>query len=166
MAKDLPSFADAVRGMHVPASANEHLRARHRFAILEAAGLFRRVEKIRRARLAHRGPELAVDSQLERRILEMLPFDLTGDQAAALQKIWRLMQGPAPMGVLLQGDVATGKTIVAWCVAMSAVAAGPNYRPAPGVGVQAAGLILRACSRSCVASRFSPRCSRTSASII
>jgi ATP-dependent DNA helicase RecG len=124
MAKDLPSFADAVRGMHVPASADEHLRARHRFAILEAAGLFRRVEKIRRARLAHRGPEFAVDSQLERRILEMLPFDLTGDQAAALQKIWRLMQGPAPMGVLLQGDVATGKTIVAWCVAMSAVTAG------------------------------------------
>ncbi|MEE2886672.1 MAG: helicase-related protein, partial [Planctomycetota bacterium] len=52
------------------------------------------------------------------------PFELTGDQSAALQKIWRLMQGHAPMGLLLQGDVATGKTAVAWCSAMAAMAAG------------------------------------------
>ena len=40
------------------------------------------------------------------------------------RKLWRLMHGPAPMGLLLQGDVATGKTAVAVCAALAAIAAG------------------------------------------
>lgn len=124
LADDLPTFASAVRDMHAPASLGCHHRARHRFAILEATALFRRVERIRRRRLGQRGPQVLVDGRLEGRILGRLPFDLTGDQAAALQKIWRLMQGPAPMGLLLQGDVATGKTAVAWAASLAAMESG------------------------------------------
>ncbi|MEE2887499.1 MAG: hypothetical protein VX951_08715, partial [Planctomycetota bacterium] len=119
LADGLPSFALALREMHAPASLESYRLARHRFALLEAMELFRRVDQVRRARLAQRGPQILVDGRLERRILAELPFELTGDQSAALQKIWRLMQGHAPMGLLLQGDVATGKTAVAWCSAMA-----------------------------------------------
>ena len=80
--------------------------------------------QIRRERLAQAGPRVLVDGRLERRVLAGLPFALTADQTAAVQKIWRLMQGPSPMGLLLQGDVGTGKTAVAWCAAMAAIAAG------------------------------------------
>jgi len=54
-----------------------------------------------------------VDDKLAARIAARIPFALTADQAAAVAELRARLAGPSPMGVLLQGDVGTGKTAVA-----------------------------------------------------
>ena len=121
---DLPRFHHAVRAMHQPKSVEEHESARLRFAVTEAVALFRRVERTRRQREQLVGPKVAVPSRLGRRIRDRIPFELTTDQERARQRIIPLLAGPSPMGVLLQGDVGTGKTAVAICAALAVVAGG------------------------------------------
>ncbi|MCC6671873.1 MAG: ATP-dependent DNA helicase RecG [Planctomycetes bacterium] len=124
LALDHPPLPAALRAMHAPASVAEHEAARRRFAVREAAALFRRVERARRLRLARRGPRIEVGDELLERIRARLPFAWTDDQQRAVQELRQRLRGPAPMGVLLQGDVGTGKTAVAWFAALAVVAAG------------------------------------------
>jgi ATP-dependent DNA helicase RecG len=60
-------------------------------------------------------------SPLQSRLLERLPFDLTPGQMEAVAEINRDMDGPYPMARLLQGDVGSGKTLVAFLAALRAV---------------------------------------------
>lgn len=53
-----------------------------------------------------------------------LPYELTGDQAQVLEEILEDMAGPAPMLRLLQGDVGTGKTAVAFLAMLTAAGSG------------------------------------------
>ena len=121
---ELPRFEDALRAMHRPVTVAEFERARQRFAAEEAVALFRRVEKAQRARLRRSGPVLRLGRVVEDRIRGRIPFTLTGDQERAIEDLWKLLRGPAPMGVLLQGDVGTGKTAVAICAALAVLAEG------------------------------------------
>jgi ATP-dependent DNA helicase RecG len=114
----------ALRAMHAPASAAEHDAARVRFAALEAVALFRRVERARRRRLARRGPPVAITAATERRLAAVLPFAWTRDQAAALAALRNGLSGPSPLGLLVQGDVGTGKTAVALWAALAVIEAG------------------------------------------
>ncbi|AEF86752.1 ATP-dependent DNA helicase RecG [Treponema primitia ZAS-2] len=61
---------------------------------------------------------------LQAHLLERLPFDLTPGQTAAISEINRDMDGPYPMARLLQGDVGSGKTLVAFLAALRAVEGG------------------------------------------
>jgi ATP-dependent DNA helicase RecG len=63
-------------------------------------------------------------SPLQQRLLERLPFDLTAGQAGAVSEINRDMDGPYPMARLLQGDVGSGKTLVAFLAVLRAVEKG------------------------------------------
>ena len=56
---------------------------------------------------------VSVDDRIRRAALDVLPFRLTGDQRKALKEIVDDLQRPQPMKRLLQGDVGSGKTIVA-----------------------------------------------------
>jgi ATP-dependent DNA helicase RecG len=58
---------------------------------------------------------------LRSRMRELLPFRLTGAQERALGEIDKEMAGEQPMQRLLQGDVGSGKTIVAWFASLSAI---------------------------------------------
>ena len=120
----LQAIGPALVAMHRPTSVAEHERARQRFAVHEAVALFRRVELARRRRLNKRGPHFVVDAELAARIAARIPFALTGDQARAVAAITVGLAGPAPLGVLLQGDVGTGKTAVALWAALAAIAHG------------------------------------------
>ncbi|MHC5063125.1 MAG: ATP-dependent DNA helicase RecG [Planctomycetota bacterium] len=115
----------ALLAMHEPESVQAHEAARQRFAILEAVDLFRRVEKIVRARAQVLAPELAIDGKAsEAQLTRCLPFTLTDQQAAAVRSLRRSLQGPAAMAVLLQGDVGSGKTAVALAAALDVISAG------------------------------------------
>lgn len=61
---------------------------------------------------------------LERRLREHLPFPLTNAQDRVIQEIQRDMRSSKPMNRLLQGDVGSGKTIVALMALLSAIEAG------------------------------------------
>ncbi|MDR1277422.1 MAG: ATP-dependent DNA helicase RecG [Treponema sp.] len=60
-------------------------------------------------------------SSLQARLLERLPFSLTPGQTEAAAEISRDMDSPYPMARLLQGDVGSGKTLVAFLAALRAV---------------------------------------------
>jgi ATP-dependent DNA helicase RecG len=74
-----------------------------------------------RARRRQRAPALATTGDLTGRLLKRLPFRLTRAQARAWSEIERDLAASHPMNRLLQGDVGSGKTIVAALAAVRAV---------------------------------------------
>ncbi len=82
---------------------------------------------LRRAWLARReqgAPVLVAQNDLGARLLDRLPFGLTGAQSRAMAEIGADLAQPYPMQRLLQGDVGAGKTIVAALAACQAISAG------------------------------------------
>src|SRR6516164_6931173 len=65
-----------------------------------------------------------VDGELVRRFRKSLPFTLTKAQDGAITEISADMAGPHPMHRLLQGDVGSGKTVVAVAALLTAVEGG------------------------------------------
>ncbi|MDA0373069.1 MAG: helicase-related protein [Planctomycetota bacterium] len=117
-------LGQALRAMHQPRTVEEHERARRGFALREALRLFRRVEAARRRRMSVEGPRFPVGEDHDPRVRTVLPFPWTGDQERAVRSIRQRLAGPSPMGVLLQGDVGTGKTAVALDAILAASVAG------------------------------------------
>ena len=120
----LSPLEDAVQTYHYPEDYEDAEKARRRIAIgeflaIQTAVLMRRAEWQR----GTDAPELAFDVHLEG-FLASLPFTLTASQDLVLAEILRDIRGPVPMLRLLQGDVGSGKTIVAFAAAFAAVASG------------------------------------------
>jgi ATP-dependent DNA helicase RecG len=124
----LPRFRDAVRLLHYPPAhvSQEELRERKhpawrrvKFDELLAQQLSMRMHY--RRRKAEGAPALRPRAKLTRRLLDLLPFSLTGAQQKALSDVERDLARPYPMQRLLQGDVGSGKTIVAALAALQAV---------------------------------------------
>lgn len=110
--------------MHQPQNVAEHEQARRHFAVREAIQLFEAVERARRTRAKRAAVAFAVAAAMAERILLRVPFALTQDQHAAVQSLWQKLAGPGAMGVLLQGDVGTGKTAVAIAASLAVCAKG------------------------------------------
>jgi len=116
---------EAYRSIHLPARMSEALAARERVIFGEFLGLALGAA-IKRAQRAFSGgalPMTAPDDlmdQLERH----LPFALTRAQRRVIREIWSDMALPQPMNRLLQGDVGSGKTLVAAAAALLAHRAG------------------------------------------
>jgi len=68
-----------------------------------------------------RGFVYNVKSKLARQLVDSLQFELTSAQKRVLNEIAKDLQRPYPMNRLLQGDVGSGKTVVALCVALIAI---------------------------------------------
>ncbi len=118
------SFPELLAAMHRPRDVAHHERARLHFAVREAAELFAAVERARTSRARRPAVAFAVDAALGARIRKRIPLRLTEDQEIAVQALWARLAGPAAMGVLLQGDVGTGKTAVAIAAALAVLARG------------------------------------------
>jgi ATP-dependent DNA helicase RecG len=125
----LPGFGQAVRALHFPAPGADLSRAaapwrRMKFDELLAQQLS--LKRAYRARRARGAPVLtaARGGGLEARLLAALPFRLTGAQRRVDAEIRLDMGAPHPMRRLLQGDVGSGKTIVAALAACRAVDGG------------------------------------------
>ncbi len=123
-AEHLPDITTALRTVHFPAAIDDAIIAKKRFAF-EDLFLLQLVNFEQKARLAkERAPEIPTDIALVKRMLAELPFALTHSQKQAL---WEVIQGigkPRPMNRLLQGDVGSGKTVVAALAAILAARAG------------------------------------------
>ena len=85
-----------------------------------------------RARRGQEGIAHRVDGELLPAFLANLPFPLTGDQQRTIAEITRDMASHAPMHRLLQGDVGSGKTVVALAALLVAVQGGRRGDGAPG----------------------------------
>ncbi len=125
--QDWPSFADAIRQLHAPDSESDLLAsapARTRLAYDELLANQLALAIIRQRLKKRSGRALTAPGKLRRAIVEALPFALTGAQERALAEIDADMASPNRMLRLLQGDVGSGKTIVALLAMATAVESG------------------------------------------
>ena len=118
----LPLRADALTASHRPRDRDETDAAHRRLAFEELLTLQLGFRDRRRALEEQAGaPALAEAGELIDRYYGVLPFELTPDQRSAVEEIARDLADPRPMQRLLQGDVGSGKTVVALYALLRAV---------------------------------------------
>ncbi|MGE0408509.1 MAG: ATP-dependent DNA helicase RecG [Amphiplicatus sp.] len=125
--KAWPGWLDAVKTAHAPGSQDDLSAtspARARLAYDELLANQLALFLIRRARVKSAGRAIAGDGRLRAQIVKALPFTLTSAQSGALKEICEDMAAPTRMVRLLQGDVGSGKTLVALLAMMTAVEPG------------------------------------------
>jgi ATP-dependent DNA helicase RecG len=120
----LPLRADALVALHRPRSEEEGEEGRRRLAFDELLVLQVGLARARAGREAAVAPALGEPGELVRRYKQLLPFTLTPDQDRAIEEIDGDLGRAAPMQRLLQGDVGSGKTVVALYALLRAVEAG------------------------------------------
>ena len=120
--RGLPALPDALREVHFPASFESLALAKRRLAYEE---LFLLQVALARRRLRHALEEkphrVVVDDRLDARIRARFPFRPTKAQDRAIGEIVSDLCAPQPMNRLLQGDVGSGKTLVAAYALLCAV---------------------------------------------
>ena len=124
----LPSLQQALRKLHAPAPddpvdlllAGEHPTVQ-RLVIEEMVAHQLGLLSRRATQKRHSAPQLNAD-QRRTELLAQLPFQLTGAQQRVIAEIDRDLQSGEPMQRLVQGDVGSGKTLVAACAALAAIA--------------------------------------------
>ena len=119
------SIAEAIAQIHAPQNQEQVDQARHRLVyqellILQLALAIRR-HHVRSQQVA---PALKLSPKIKSRILGRLPFQLTESQQLAFEEIAGDLAKAWPMNRLLHGEVGSGKTAVALCAMLTAVAHG------------------------------------------
>ncbi|MGH3725508.1 MAG: ATP-dependent DNA helicase RecG [Mycobacterium sp.] len=122
---DLMSLDDALRKIHMSEDAAEQKQARRRLAFDEALGLQLALAMRRGSDIGSAGPAMPLSEGLLRAdLLHQLPFELTVGQQEVVTEIGADLCGVKPMNRLLQGEVGSGKTVVALLAMMQAIDAG------------------------------------------
>jgi ATP-dependent DNA helicase RecG len=121
----LPDRAAALEAIHRPADRKEATRARDRLVYDELFVLQVGLALRRRAQEAgQHGQPLQTDGDLTKRLLASLPFQPTGAQSRVMSEIGADLSTSKPMHRLLQGEVGSGKTLVALWALLCAVQSG------------------------------------------
>lgn len=117
-----PGIQEAARQLHFPESHEALAKARERMKF-EELFFFELLLAMRHngVKSLDRAPIIAEKSPLARTLLELLPFELTKAQKKVLREIVDDMRSQKPMNRLLQGDVGSGKTIVALLAMLAAI---------------------------------------------
>jgi len=127
--QSLISRAEALRRIHFPAedaALADYERARspahlrlifEEFFWVALAIAIRKSERVKEPK----GAVIEIDERVRQHLAEILPFTLTSAQERAITRIHDDMQSDAPMNRLLQGDVGSGKTIVALLAMLAAM---------------------------------------------
>ena len=121
---DLADLSWALRQMHLPESEEALGHARRRVAFDELLLLQLAVLANRREYQSVPGAAMPIEDDWLDGLRSALPFELTGAQERAIQAIRADMARPLPMNRLLQGDVGSGKTVVATAAMLFAVVNG------------------------------------------
>ncbi|GAB4390272.1 MAG: ATP-dependent DNA helicase RecG [Thermodesulfovibrionales bacterium] len=126
-----PGLAESVRNAHFPSEdldpglLNAWRTPFQRRLAFEELFLFQAgLALLRKDKELMRGISFSPTGALTERLLGSLPFSLTGAQRRAFGEILADMRSPLPMNRLLQGDVGSGKTVVALLAMLAAVECG------------------------------------------
>ncbi len=119
----LMPITQALRTIHQPESLPESADARIRF-IFQELFVYQLALAMRRYHLQHDKPAPPIDAtpMIHSRIIRRFPFELTADQLRAIEDVRHDMAREIPMNRLVQGDVGSGKTVIAQYAMLSAVA--------------------------------------------
>jgi ATP-dependent DNA helicase RecG len=119
---DMPELREAYRMVHKPQEESESKEGRRRIAYDELYFLQLGVMMKRHHRQSMlRAPELRWDEKVRTRIEARIPFTLTNSQQKVIEEIGNDLTKTIPMNRLLQGDVGSGKTVVALHAMLMAV---------------------------------------------
>ncbi len=116
--------AEALAAIHRPESLEAVKAARASLAYEELFYLQLVVARRALSRRSARRPPRSLPIGLQERLIARLPFDLTPDQRSVLAEINADLASERPMARLLQGEVGSGKTLVALLAACAAIEAG------------------------------------------
>lgn len=130
--QSLLSKAQAIRAIHFPSDQTELDKARETLIfeelfyleVLVALRSLGRRKSRRKGFPGEASPSAGQLTPLQQRFAERLPFRLTEGQKSAIGDINKAMAGDLPMARLLQGDVGSGKTLVAFFAALRALELG------------------------------------------
>jgi ATP-dependent DNA helicase RecG len=122
---DLMPLAEALPAIHSPQDVDQLERARRRFVfqelfVLQLAVVARRWQQ----QVGFRAPRLEASADINARIERLFPFEWTAGQRAAIKEIAADLASESPMNRLLQGDVGSGKTVIAVYAMLVCVARG------------------------------------------
>lgn len=120
----LLSRSDAVLGMHFPKQPADIEHARERLAFEELFQLLLAAQFNKQENAKLIGWHIPFDQKIVGAFVKQLPFDLTAAQRRAAWEIIQDFERKTPMNRLLQGDVGSGKTVVAGLAARQAAHAG------------------------------------------
>jgi ATP-dependent DNA helicase RecG len=124
-AHDLMSEDEALRAIHLAEDEVERRRARERLTFDEAVGLQWALVSRRHGELSESGPPAPPQpAGLAAELLQRLPFELTAGQRETLDVLSEGLAANRPMNRLLQGEVGSGKTIIAVLAMLQMVDAG------------------------------------------
>ncbi len=116
----LPEINQALKSIHFPTKLSEAESARRRFAFEDLFLLQLNNINLRSTLLKQKAPQIKVNGGRLKELIKGLPFELTASQNKALDEITSDLSARHPMNRLLQGDVGSGKTIVAGLAAVCA----------------------------------------------
>ena len=124
---ELPTLADALQALHAPKDRESLDRGRRRLVfdefLLLQLGLLRRRQVLR----SRTGPDLDLQTSADGLVgefMDLLPFRFTAAQQRVFQEIEADLGRTEPMARLVQGDVGSGKTVVAIAALLSTIASG------------------------------------------
>ena len=127
----MPSLADAIRYLHRPppdADVEQLVAGRHpcqqRLAFEELLAHYLSLRNLRALADSERAVALTAGQDRVAAFVDQLPFELTGAQARVVEEILADLATPHPMMRLVQGDVGSGKTVVAAIACLKAIACG------------------------------------------
>jgi ATP-dependent DNA helicase RecG len=120
----LLSRSAAIMGEHFPKTSDDIAKAYERLAFEELFELLLASQLNRQENAKLEGWHIPFDQSVVKAFVEKLPFDLTGAQRRAAWDILQDFEKKTPMNRLLQGDVGSGKTVVAGLAARQAAASG------------------------------------------
>lgn len=121
----LISIEEALEGVHFPKDAAHAKQARRRFVYEELLVFQLRIQALRKANKENeQGLAVTYDVNKLRAFIATLPYELTGAQKRVVNELCKDLKTPQRMNRLLQGDVGSGKTVVAAIGLYAAVTAG------------------------------------------
>ncbi len=125
--RGFPGFGESLNILHIPEQPDvlaEDSPARQRLAYDELLANQLALSLMRRHMKKAAGRRVSGSGAIRQCVVDELPFSLTPSQTAALADIYSDMSAPERMVRLLQGDVGSGKTVVALLAILNAVEAG------------------------------------------
>jgi len=107
------SLQEAITKIHFPKDTNDILQARERLAFDEMLKIAIKIETEILERSTQKTLPIKTDTKILNKFIKSLPYKLTNDQNKAMEIILEEINREVPMNRLLNGDVGSGKTVVA-----------------------------------------------------
>ncbi len=117
----LLSRAESIEAMHFPESAEQLAEAKRRLGFEEVLQLSLAAQLNKQESMSEHALAIPFDLTLAKKFVAKLPFKLTDDQRRVIWQAYQDMEHRYPMNRLVEGDVGSGKTVVAAMVAIMAM---------------------------------------------